>query len=204
MKQLILKFVKSLGVQAVFRNNTIEGPIKIIQIDFFGSDEKYHSIAVGYNSTRIFNIQGTNLIGEADNNALQYLDCNHRVFETREDWVTGRFPSIDKKHYELFCKSLKASEKIVSYNDFVLNRIELTLDPIFAYILFYSYKGVEQKSLILVADQCTDCSNLFKDNHNDFLNFIKLCGFEDNVSSDKLVKALEVFENDNRGFSAAK
>ena len=198
MRQLILNYVKSLGIKAVLKNNTIEGAIKIIQIDFYGSDDKYHSITVGYNATRIFNIQGTNLLGNCNNDALQFLENNHRIFDTREDWINGKFPDINKRYYDLYCKSLRVAQKQVNYNDFVLNRIELTLDPIFAHILFYSYKGVEQKSLILVSDQITDCSALFEDSHEDFINFIKLCGFEHNVSTSKQLKTLEVFDDDNR------
>lgn len=178
INKIVLEYVKSQKVNVLLRHTELEEDIHVSIFDFIGKDDKYHSIFICYNDTRIFNTSDTMLLGELNNDILVNLENSHRIFDTREDWLAGRYPDMTNKDLRLYKETLKPCNKEIHYNDFELNRIELTLNPIFAFVVEYSYKGVAQKSLILVADQITDCSHLYPNSHRDFVNFIKMIGLD--------------------------
>jgi hypothetical protein len=107
MKDIITEYIKSLQLKVVLRYKIIKGELSLYQCDAIDYNDKYHSILVAYNSTRIFSISSNNLIGEKlDNAALGCLEKNHRVFDNREDWLNGRFPAVTEQTLKRFCKGL--------------------------------------------------------------------------------------------------
>ena len=172
-RKITLDYFKKFKIQVILRHNALQGSLCAEQLDFIDVDNKYHSFLVLFNSTRIFCTTNKLYLGNC-NDIMVNLEKSHRVFDSRSRWIEGRFKDITNKDIENFCKNLQPVNKSISYNRFKLDRIELIFNPIFTYVVDYSYNEVAQKSLILVADQITDCSNLYKESQ-DFYNFMCLC-----------------------------
>lgn len=184
---VINDYIKTLRVKVILRHNILdEKPIGIYQVDFYGWDDKYHSICVGFNKARIFGLQAMNYIGNC-NDVVLPIDNNHRVFDTKDEWLSGRYQEIKPRFLSVYAKQMvKAVTSDVAYNDFSAVKIDRIFEPVYCYILHYKYKDVQQNGLVLVQDQQIDCSTLYPECNDDFINFLSMCGLADLVSTNQI------------------
>ena len=99
MKSLIYEYIKSLHIRVILRNQMLENEgLSFIQTDFIGIDDKYYSILVAFNDTYIFNASSDmRLLGSQDNAMIGSLVNNVKVFDSRDEWIQGRYPEINNK-----------------------------------------------------------------------------------------------------------
>ena len=61
INKIVLEYVKSQKVNVLLRHTELEEDIHVSIFDFIGKDDKYHSIFICYNDTRIVNTSDTML-----------------------------------------------------------------------------------------------------------------------------------------------
>lgn len=154
MKDVITRFIKSLGVAVVLRNKHFEDAIRFDIIDFLGVDDKYYSFMVAYNDTRFF-VGSTSLLGDGNSADLfTKLTANLRSFESKDLYATGRYEEAAvqafkqqfKRDFNLFADDLVGH----TVGGFLVTGVEVWVNPIACMNLKYSYGGDPQESITLV------------------------------------------------------
>lgn len=180
MLNIIKQWVKDFGVIAILRGKNITSNINAYQVDFLDKNDKYHSCVILYDSVRIYGYN-RGMIGESNNDIIPYLGPYHRVFDTKEDWLTGRFADINAKAIRNFCVEMEPVVKHREYGDFKLINIRYGYNPVVILVEF-SYKGARQRNLILVPGQIIDCTALYPMAVNEFSDFLNLIGVSEYVN----------------------
>lgn len=109
MRGVIDDFVRRLGVTVILDRKVVSGVIDIFYYNFIGSDKRFYSLLVPCNETQILlspqkHLTVSDFIGIPENEECTDLmiSRNLRVFNTKEDWVTGKWKienarAVDKK-----------------------------------------------------------------------------------------------------------
>lgn len=196
MKSLIYEYIKSLHIRVILRNQTLENEgLSFIQTDFIGIDDKYYSILVAFNDTYIFNASSDmRLLGSQDNAMIGSLVNNVKVFDSRDEWIQGRYPEINNKLLTEFNKMYAgySQKEDCEYNNFRLVRVYSILAPLYAIIVDFEYKGVLQHSLVLSNTQKVSLNSFCYRDLDDFYSFLKILNLSEYV--DYKSERLEVFQ----------
>lgn len=180
MLNIIKQWVRDFGVVAVLRGKSVESNINAYQVDFLDKDDKYHSCVILYDSVRIYGYS-KGMIGENNNDIMPYLGPYHKIFNTKEDWLAGRFADISAKAIRNFCAEMEPIVKNREYGEYRLINIRYGYDPV-VIIVEFSYNRTRQRNLILVPGQITDCTGLYPTAVNEFSNFLRLIGVSEYVN----------------------
>lgn len=92
MKDLIVSFVKSLGVTVMLSQKVFSDLLDFYCLNWLGSDDRYYSLLVPCNETQIFTAERL-LLGEPCSGCA--IGANLRVFATKQEWLDGRWSLSD-------------------------------------------------------------------------------------------------------------
>lgn len=180
--------IKEMGVLAILRKKVVQGSVNVYQIDFLGSDDYYHSLLIMYDSVFIYGFD-ENLLGESNYSCIPSLEKNHRKFTNKAAWIEGRFDDISAKSVDNFINSLKIKTAEVTVGDFSLINLRYGYNPMML-IVFFKYKGIQQRSLVLIPGQEVACDRLYPENSKDFYDFLCKIGVDRYV---RFYRSMEVF-----------
>ena len=157
MKRVLDAYLKSKRIAAFLGRKRVETFITVEVINFLGVNGCYYSLLVGYNQTEFLTASSGNqkYLGERKNalDLFDQLDNNLRIFNSREDWVDGKYDEVDIDKLSLQVQGLfeKRFSKSVGkgYGGFYCVAIKYSFEFCASLAVIYSFNDCPQKSLVL-------------------------------------------------------
>lgn len=138
MKEIIVEYVKSLGVRLSLGAHKCTGLLTYYIFDWMGTDSKFYSFLVICNETQFFT-KNVLCLGEGEGEALSRLNINLRSFSKKQEWVEGKWTEDDIKKYDAFLKEEISTIKIADCDTLHYSVIGfcICLHPIVQYVITY-------------------------------------------------------------------
>lgn len=162
MKEIIVDYVKSLGVRLSLGAHKCTGLLTYYIFDWMGTDSKFYSFLVICNETQFFT-KSVLRLGETDCGALSRLNVNLRSFNKKQEWVDGRWTENDVNKYDAFLKEEISAIKLVNCDTLHYSVVEfcICLHPIVQYVITYRTKhDIKNLVLSLEASKHIEVENL--------------------------------------------
>lgn len=162
MKEIIVEYVKSLGVRLSLGAHKCTGLLTYYIFDWMGTDSKFYSFLVICNETQFFT-KNVLRLGEEEGEALSRLNVNLRSFSKKQEWVEGKWTEDDIKKYDAFLKEKISTIKIVDCDTLHYSVIGfcICLHPIVQYVITYrTNHDIKNLVLSLEASKSIEVENL--------------------------------------------
>lgn len=180
MREIILDFIKSCGVRSILRKDESKGLISTMLIDFLGTDGKYYSFFISYNTTQVFSKRDSKLIEckSAVSGLSDKLSDSLLVFNSKNAYLDGKWKIIPSKIvFDQLHKYLQLIENRLfeskQCGDFTIIKIATEMRLFCGVIVYYKYKEVNQDPIVyrysstnyvklnIASEECRDLIALF-------------------------------------------
>lgn len=153
MKKVILQFIKGIGISIILNREEFGTEFKVLYYNWIGIDDKFYSLLVPCSVATIYRADSYAIPGNSIEGTLKH---NLRVFDTKEEWNSGKW---GREYAQDYCERINSYTaclitKKCETSNYKLLEVKPWTVPCPGLTVWFSYQG-QPDSLTVWLGACT-------------------------------------------------